>query len=470
MSETNIEVKPTAIHPAIDFTAEHAYVGQRMHCRGSSRLYGLHEVSDSGSILDFTDVTREIRNASLKYVDFNMEQRWSSESIDRFVHGADSVRSTQLFARIKELFKAYIELLDPRLYDFLTLWNIGTYFYRLFNAYPYVYVGGISGSGKTKLLTLSSCMCFNAVSIGNTTCACLFRLTQSSRCSVFIDESDALSNRYTAADVRNILLNGYKKGLNVYRARRTNEGNFLTEAFEVYSPKMLVNIEGLESVLGSRCIDIIMQRGSNTDITAREVISDYPIWQQIRDMIYPFMMKNWKAVKQAYAELQNDRSLQNRDWELWKPILALAKFFDDTTLFQSIRALAIEKAAESQSTNSEMFEIILVETLLSLADHDDFYKLADIKHEMINHLEDHDYLSSRHIGNLLRRLGFTQNRRLGSGYQYFLQVSKVRDLAKSLGISECSECSEGSGEQGTQTVHDSVEVVEIGECQGEESG
>jgi predicted RNA binding protein YcfA (HicA-like mRNA interferase family) len=179
-------------------------------------------------------------------------------------------------------------------------------------------------------------------------------------------------------------------------------------------------------------------------------------------------MKNWKAVRQAYNELENDTTLQNRDWELWKPILSLAHFFDNTTLFQDIKALAIEQAAERQCTGSEIYEIVLVETLLSLVDNDGYYKLADIKHEMVENLEDNGYLSSRQIGNLLRRLGFTHSRRMGSGYQYFLQVSRVRTLAHNLGISVGSEGSECSGEQGTQTVHDSVEVVEVKECQEEE--
>jgi len=463
------ETNSTRIHPALDFTAKHAYVGQRMHDRHSHRSNSLFIISDSKSILDFTDTTREIRNISLQCADFKMKQRWSSEGIESFVNGAEPVEPTQLFTRIRELFRAYIELSDQRLYDFLALWSIGTYFHWLFNAYPYVYVGGISGSGKTKLLTLCSLICFNSMSSGAPTCASLFRLIQSTRCSVFLDESEVLSNRYTAADIRNLLLCGYKKGQPVYRIERTDEWDFEPGSFEIYSPKMLVNIEGLETVLGSRCIDIIMQRGSNRGITARSIEIDYPIWQQVRDMVYPFLMKNWKAVKQKYAELQNDNILQNRDWELWRPILSLAQFFDNITLFQSVRALAIEKAAENQYTASELCEIVLVETLQSIVNHDDSYKLADIRLRMISNLEDHEYLSSRHVGNLLKRLGFTQSRRVGSGYQYFLQVSKVKALAQNLGISEGSEHSECSGEQGTQEIHTSVEIVEIEKCQEEKS-
>jgi len=80
-----------------------------------------------------------------------------------------------------------MELQDEKLYDFLTLWNIGTYFFPLFNSYPYVYVGGIKDSGKTKLLTLCSCIAFNSIFSGNMSQAVLYRLIQDARCCLFID-------------------------------------------------------------------------------------------------------------------------------------------------------------------------------------------------------------------------------------------------------------------------------------------
>jgi len=456
MVETNIEAKPTTIHPALDFTSEHAYVGQIVRER---RFQSLQIICDIRSILNFTDVNGEVSNVNLKCVNFKMEQRWSSEGIDGFLNGKEPIKPSQLFARLRKLFRGYIELSDERLYDFLTLWSIGTYFHWLFNAYPYVYVGGISGTGKTKLLTLCSLICFNSVSSGAISTASLFRLIQSTKCSVFLDESDALSNRFGAFEVRNLLLCGYKKGQRIYRAKRTDEGTFEAECFEVYSPKMLANIEGLEAVLSSRCIEIIMQRGSNRNITNREVIIDYPIWQQIRDTIYPFMMKNWKEVKRTYLDLQNDTVLQSRNWELWKPIMALAKFLGDVVLLEHIIDLAIEKAVESQLNTFELSELVLIETLLSIVDHDGFYKLKDIKCEMVKHLDDFEYLSFRHAGSLLRKLGFSKTKRIGSGYQYYLTVSKVTSLAQILVISEHSERSEHPGQQDTKTKQELVTEV-----------
>jgi hypothetical protein len=386
----------------------------------------------------------------------NIEPKWSHESITRFERGETEITANeQLFQAFKRKFEFYLELPDVRLYDLLTLWVIGTYFHPLFNTYPYIYVGGISLSGKTKVLTLCSCLGFNSVLCADLSAAVLYRLIQDGRCSLFIDEAEDLHSRYLSADFRKILLSGYKKGLRVYRSRRTEDGNFTSEFFEVYGPKMLANIEGLESVLGSRCITIIMQRTLNNEMSGREISIEDTVWQQTRDLVYPFLMGNWRAVKQAYLEIQNITTLLNRDWELWKPILALAKFFGNSTLYEEMRGLAIERATERQSISIDPYEIALAETLLSLVDHDGYYSLANIRNDMSRRLEDDESLSSRQVGSLLRRCGFTQSRRMNSGYNYFLSVSRVRTLAQRLGVSEDSECSELPREQGAQAVNDS---------------
>ena len=39
-------------------------------------------------------------------------------------------------------------------------------------------------------------------------------------------------------------------------------GNFTVEAFDIYSPKIIAGIAGLEKVLGSRCIFVPMHRAT----------------------------------------------------------------------------------------------------------------------------------------------------------------------------------------------------------------
>jgi len=458
MSQPNFnETQSDKIHPALDFTSDHAYVGQNLPCgepdvNEETMLYLIRD--DRVAIACKEDILKE-NGISLLFTDFILESRWSLDGIRKFIQGEEAVVPSQLFDKIRELFKTYIELPDDRLYDFLTLWNIGTYFFPLFNSYPYVYVGGIRESGKTKLLTLCQCIGFNSIFSGNMSTACVYRLIQNGRCSLFIDETDMLSARYRAFDFRNILLNGYKKGLLAYRNRRTPEGNFIPESFEVYGPKMLANIEGLEDVLGSRCITIIMQRGLNKEITNREVDISDSTWQQVRDLVYPFLMKNWKGIRQTYSELENDANLLNRDWELWKPIFVLAKLFDSNNdgLYEEMKHFAIEKVGESRNENLDSHEAVLIEVLLSQVDEDGYYQLSDIKVEMVlSYGYNPSWWNERYIGKLLRRLGFSNKRRRGTGTEYFLTVSGVKGCAQRLGVGVVSELSEHTGEQGTQDI------------------
>jgi len=456
MSEPNLDGASTEkIHPALDFTSDHAYVGQLLpwgEPEGEQEVL-LSLIIDDRETIPCNQNILEENGLNIVTPSFAFELRWSLNGIKNFIEGEEAVDPAQLFELVKGSFRTYIELLDERLYVFLALWNIGTYFFPLFNTYPYVYVGGIKESGKTKLLTLCHCIAFNSVFSGNMSTAVVYRLVQDARCSMFIDETEMLSNRYRARDLRNILLSGYKKGQRTYRNRKTTNGNFVPQSFEVYGPKMLANIEGLEDVLGSRCIKIIMKRGLNREITNREVDINDLVWQQVRDLLYPFLMGNWRDIKQTYSELENDADLLNRDWELWKPIFALAKFFGGSNdgLYEEIKGLALEKIAENQGENSSSHEVVLVEALASLVDEDGFYPLRGIKDEMSGVLGNGGWLRERFVGGLLRRLGFSNKRRVGSGTEYFLRVSEVRDWALRLGISvdsEGSELSEGNSERG----------------------
>lgn len=447
------------IHPALDFTAEHAYVGQMQHYH---RRPHLCIVRDDGRVTYFASDTLSQDDIEITHATIPIESRWTKDSIEALSKPESTVTEKErLFQNVRELLQTHIDFADQRLYDFLALWNIGTYFCQLFNVYPYVYVGGISQSGKTKLLTLCSHICFNSILGSNMSPSVLFRYIQSARCSLFIDERDDLSRRNIAEEFRNLLLNGYKKGLKTYRNRRTEDGNFVPEAFEVYGPKMIANIEGIDDVLESRSIPVTMRRSSNREISSTEVDENSPIWQLTRNQIYLFMMRNWKAVRQAYSEFNNDTPLIDRDLELWKPVLVLAAFFGNNELVDETKALAAEVTKQRRMGYSESREEILVEALLSIVEHDDFYALQDIRDEMASLLEESGWLNNRQVGSLLRRLSFNEGRRVNGRYQYFFRVSEIRQLAQNLGISIGGESGGHSGlcertaEQGSRSTSQS---------------
>jgi len=463
LTEEANEPYTEAIHPAIDFTENHAYVGQMVPESKTKR--SLFLIRDDGKISLGTEF--ELQNIEFEQVCSRLElgKRWSYQSIIRFSKGeAPAIEKTQILSQVREQLSKYIELRDERLYDFLALWSIGTYFFPIFNSYPYVYVGGVSQSGKSKLLTLCSCICFNSILSATMSTAILYRIIQAGRCSLFIDEAGNLHDQNRAVDFRNLLYSGYRKGAKALRCSRNTDKNFVPDSFEVYGPKMLANIEGLEEVLESRCIEIIMRRGTSS-IASTEIDMKDPVWQQIRDMIYTFLMQNWKAIKKIYSEMENDAVLKLRDWENWKPILSLAKFFDKDILYPKVRALAIEKVTQKQNAGSELHEYVLLEVLLSIVNKDGFYSLANIKRRMADLYDSDAWLTERFIGRLLRRLGFCNSKRMGTGYEYFITLADVKDLAQGFELSEGSECSEGNTGQGNQTETVIEEAVQ--KCQEE---
>jgi hypothetical protein len=433
------------VHPAIDVVDGVAYVGVNLPCEvrdaeGKAEVREFHFLINSKGekILCHKEELSKLK-LQLKHSVVKLPNRWSLESVKAWLDNRVRVDDPcELYIAVKTAFETYIEFEDFSVYDFLTLWTIGTYFFHLFNAYPYLYIGGTKQSGKTKLLTLLSLLCHNAIFSNNLSTASAFRLIQSGRCTLLMDETEKLINPERELDFRNMLYAGYKKGAVVYR---THKDTLKPEPFEVYSPKALANIRGIEDVLEDRCIPIIMKRGKNPKIVNNEVPLDSPVWQQIRDMLYIFYLSHFNELGElnVYSELYGE-ALKQRELELWHPILTLARFFDRhfEGLYERVLQFAIEKSNEKLVENlTEALDFLLVQTLTSIVAEDGFYKVKEIRDAMASNFDEpQKWLTTKWIGNALRRLGFTEKRRFGSGYEYFLAKDKVLDLAERLGISK----------------------------------
>lgn len=418
----------TMIHPSIDFK-DKGYFGIWLPAKEDEReLFCL--VNSHRELLQKTALQNS--NARMTHQPLKFEARWSVNSIREFLASLNIADPKELFEEIRMVYESFIDF--PHL-DFMSLWVIGTYLFPSFRSYPYVYIGGISQSGKTKLLQVTSLLAFNSIFSNNMSTSAIFRLIQNARCSLFIDESEKLVNPERNLDMRSILLQGYKAGAKVYRTEKNSREKFVVESFEVYSPKMLANISGIEDVLESRCIRFVMKRTVNRQIGNSEVDETNSLWQDIRDKLYIFALENWDEIKEVYLNLPNETQLSNREWELWRPILTLAVFIDNV-LYQKMKSLAEEKSGEKHVENmTETGEYILAETLLAFVEKDNFYKVKDIRDSMSAKFdEDQKWLTNKWVGNALRRFGFADKRRVGTGIEYKLTIKTVLDLAERLQI------------------------------------
>jgi DNA primase len=106
--------------------------------------------------------------------------RWRIGDIQRFLTG-DTVQPNEIFQAVYEAFTRYIDFKSTVESAILTLWTIGTYFYTMFPAYPYVALNGPKNSGKSTVLRVLQPLAFNMISTSDPTGASMFRLINNNR-------------------------------------------------------------------------------------------------------------------------------------------------------------------------------------------------------------------------------------------------------------------------------------------------
>ncbi|MCW4024528.1 MAG: hypothetical protein NWF01_05785 [Candidatus Bathyarchaeota archaeon] len=421
----------TRIHPALDFTAEHAFVGNK---EATNNIPNTFLIKDDKTLIPCAPIDLANQRIELQPPRCTSYPKWSEESITNYLQEtAPTVEPNELYQETKNPLVNYMDLPDERLYDYLALWNIGTYYFPLFNSYPYVFLNGPSESGKSKLMTLCSCLSFNGKFSLHTNTPGIFRMIDRNRCTLFIDEREAVSSRLNS-EFRTMLLGGYKRGGLVQRMIwRENDDDYIPIDYPTYSPKMLANIAGIDNVLESRCMTIHMQRGTNVEKTTREVNINDTLWQQIRDKQFLFLMDNWKMVRQAYTDAEAVEGISGRAWELWRPMFSLATLFGESTL-ANMRTLALETVAERRLDNADSHENLLIEALQTAVTEDQWYSLGEIKRVFASHLENGGWVSEQYIGRMLRSFGFRNRRRMNHGFEYYITVETVARLAQSSGV------------------------------------
>lgn len=472
--EPQLEGGLKPIHPALGVVDDMAYVGVWIPSKVKEKENEtekdlLYLATSKRDLILAKDETLRAKGWKLGHRPMEFENRWPLSDLRAYLGDGKSVDPLALLGEIISTWRTYIEFDDEREYLFQALWVVATYFHDIFNALMYPYFGGIKKSAKTKDLTIHYCLDFNAIFSMNLSTASIYRLIQNAKCTLLIDESEKLSNPERALDFRSLLLGGYKKGPRVYRSDKNAKDQIETKGFDVYAPKALANIHGLEDVLEDRCKPTIMRRSLNREIADREVDINSERWVNMRCSLYRLFLQCWKDVRDQYLELgelsehnelvnfvtgmlfpikEEDLALfSSRELEMWRPILALARFFDaegkksePSTMFTSsqssltsqILGLALDSARQKQVENmTETGEAILVQGLCSLVHQDDFYPVKMILDAIeANWDEPQKWLTTRWIGNALRRLGFREKRRVGTGYQYRLTPGEVSDLAK----------------------------------------
>jgi len=243
----------------------------------------------------------------------------------------DVIRQRELkdsFHSLEMLLRRYIELPDERMYKVLDVWIRGTYMFQMFNAYPYIWFVGMIRTGKTKATTLLSLLSFRGHLITNPSPSFIFRVIEAVKPTLCIDEATGLD--FSDKDIVAILNAGYKKGIRVPRVNMDKDG--LVEFFDCYCPKVINGLTQLSSALIDRSIKIEMVESDNSEIMNKAIESNTPLWSEIRYELLCWALRFSNKIWLKYSTLECPNFMSGRDWELWRPLFAIASVLGDDYL------------------------------------------------------------------------------------------------------------------------------------------
>lgn len=397
------------------------------------------------------------------------------------------------YYEIQNILRYYMDLKEEY-YNVISLWILGTYQYKQYQSYPFLFINAMKGSGKSRLLRIiKTCSC-NGQMLNAITEAVLFRTTG----TLCIDEFEGITRKGNEV-LRELLNSSYKQGTQVKRMKKikTIAGEEQAiESFDVYRPIVLANIFGLEEVLGDRCIQIFLEKSNNphkinlielfeSDETIQKLTKSliqcsycsvhvakkvYKRWNDYLNTIYTYIHSSNNNINNTNTDLEGKKEIDNyinytnfkdkeeeitvktpeeieedmffakiketgisgRYLELFMPLFLTAKQIDNHVLNQMIQSATKLVNDKKKDDEIESLDVSLYDFIEKSKDPLVYYGVKDLTGEFKGYIgELADWLNAKWMGRALKRLSLVTNkRRVAGGYQVMLNTYKAREKLK----------------------------------------
>lgn len=290
-----------------------------------------------------------------------------------------------LFTRVREFIARYSVVPAEEL-DLITVWAMGTWTFsprcQWPATYPYMYINGSAGSGKTVLgQDALGCVCRQHTSATGATGSTLFRMLgfydeetgdiENLAPTLALDEIDTTFSGNKDPDLQRAIDVGYKRGATIPRA---SGKTFI--AFPVYGPKLFMGIDNghLPEPVLQRCLSISLTKQSQDDLAAAGVEPFYifdveeeraelqeqlSAWAQAESMV----LRDYRPVAPA--------GLSARQWEISRSLVQLAHAIgNETRIVKSLLAV-LTRNPEKPDHKVELYSAIR-----ELLDHEDLDRVT----------------------------------------------------------------------------------------------
>jgi hypothetical protein len=194
--------------------------------------------------------------------------------------------------------------------------------------------------------------------------------------------------------------------------------------------------------LASRTIQIAMKRSYNEKIKEAEVELTNRLFQDLRDQLFLVVMDSGQKIKDIYEQMERpgEAEFDAREWNLFKPIMAIGEATGESELIQALIGFANEAYhVKTDALNDTSVENVILRCLLEIVRQEDWYEFEAIHHKVIEFIKENGLnvgqLSKNRLGTLLRNLHVVdqKERRKVNGIKtvfHFLRPETVKRVAE----------------------------------------
>lgn len=368
-----------------------------------------------------------------------IDERWSIADLQKFVQELSSMTfqapsGRELFDEIVSLVKRHIELEQEIDYSLLAAWIVGTYFFPIFHAYPFLHIKAPKRSGKSQCLNLLAQLGFNAVK-ARPTLPALGDTVDSLRGTYLIDQADSLERKGNE-ELLDVLADSYKKSGGKRRVVNFDKkrGREILE-FETYGPKAFASIKELPEDLRDRCLVIPLNRSQNN---FPDVDESEESWNGVRAKIYKFLITHYVLISSMYIakkiEYRQKGEVLGRNLELWLPF---AVVFESVGLQDKIDEAWKKFNAQygfSEYEPSELEEMVIKQVLTLLEGRIEAImtpkELAEAMDSELFPLADTSKQKASKVGWAIKKFNLASEKkaRTKDGVRYLFTQAKVQGI------------------------------------------
>lgn len=340
------------------------------------------------------------------------------------------MNNEKLYSDTKSFIRKYLYA-DKTEIDMIVHYASVTHIFDLLPACAYLHINGDFNTGKNRRIDLLKLICHNPIPVSNTSLSYVFRKLDEEKGTVLIDECDRL---LVNPEFMNFLLVGYKRGGCVTRSTPDNNHSkgFRPDEFDVYSPKVLITREGIESdALNSRVITLItFPMPDSIEMPTYLPREAYVEAEELRNRIRTLMLKN-EIVDSSMINL----GLKGRDAEIFECLKNVACIYGEEAISDLKYFVDHVYLPESKYNTIMSFQEDLIRVLNDCWTNDTIAHLTLLQTKLQSQSDDYKNLSVKRIARALRSLRFQIERDNKGNFvvhnEKLLDVWKARYLSKS---------------------------------------